>query len=287
MLVMAQSRKVAGAFLAVAATAALHAVEPALLGVVALSGAFLAAATPSAVVRLDIVAILAVWGMIAVMFGVEGAGCFILAHTAVTACARVILCIVRPVDAILVVCTISACGAPLLDMVLGEDWPVAGSLIALMSLAAPGFLLQRLTSALCSRARTDAALHVALAPLLIGLALGGGIGGLQGAAAVFVAFMLATPLFLLLAPGPGGALRQPLAIHAMGIFAAGLVACLATAAAADYAGGRFAALGPAAAIGMIAGFVALRVHAPAALARLATDRRHTPFGGGGLATHRT
>ena len=62
----------------------------------------------------------------------------------------------------------------------------------------------------------------------------------------------------------------------MGVMAAAFVACLATTVAIGFAGSRFAAMGPAVAVGLISGFIALRVHAPAALDRLNANRSNAP-----------
>ena len=272
MAIIAHARAVA-AIAAIALTClAVHLAQPALLGAFALAGAAVVALAPDTSRRLDVIALAAVWAMFATMFGLAGAGCFILAHVLTICVVRAIETFARPSDAFLTTCVVAACGAPLLDMTLAAHWPVTGSLIVLLALAAPGFALQRLVAAVRDHDCDTDERHLALIPLLAGLAIGGALDGIRGAAAVFVVFALAMPLFSLLAPGALRALRLSLAVHALGVMASALVACIATAVALAFADGRYAAMGPAAAIGMLAGYSVLRVHAPAAAGRLVRGR---------------
>lgn len=272
MVFTAHARAAAGVTALALSALAIHAVQPALLGVLALSGATLAALAPNSSRRLDMIALAAVWAMFTVMFGLAGAGCFVLAHVLVVCAVRLVEAFARPSAAFFATCAIAACGAPVLDMMLSDHWPVTGSLVVILALAAPGFALQRLVAAVRDHDRASAERHIALVPLLAGLAVGGGLDGMRGAAAAFAIFALAMPFFSLLAPGPLHALRLTLASHALGVMASALIACVATAAALGFADGRYAAMGPAAAIGLLAGFMALRVHAPVAVARLARVR---------------
>lgn len=251
------------------------AVQPSVVGALALGGALVVASAPGTARRTDVIAMVAVWAMVAAMFGLSGAGCFILAHVLVVASVRLIQSVVRPSAALLIICTVAACGAPLLEVVLADRWPIVGPLVALLLLGAPGLVLQRIASALRGRDRARDDRLLALAPQLVALAIGGSLGGLNGAAAALVIGTLVTPLVVLLAPGPRGALRFSIATHALGVLAAGLVACVATALALRFADAHLAAMAPAAGIGLLAGWAALRVHAPAAIERLKIARPAT------------
>lgn len=240
----------------------------ALVPVAAMSGARL---------RPDIAALTAVWALVVFMFGLPGAGYFILAHAMtfgpIIVLQRVFGAAAVLLFAVVVGALLGASGAPVIDAMLGPGWSAAGPLVLILALGAPGVALHQIAASLCGRERAAEARLLALAPLLVGMVLGGAIGGLAGAAAAYATGSLGTPLILLLAPGPEARRRRAAAARALGVLAAGLVTCATTVAALRFAGDSWAATAPAAGLGLVAGLVALRVHAPTVARSLGRYRR--------------
>ena len=206
--------------------------------------------------------------IVALMFGPAAAGMVTLASAlialALAALPRTVttLALVTPLAAL-----VAAFGAPAANALLGGS-DLVGPVVAVLALGAPGIVLSGMAAATVGPIRAADARLLALTPGLLALVVGARIGGLDGAAAAIAAATLATPLAMLLLPGPGARRRMALAQAGLGVLAAGFTALVAVAAALQLGGGRPLAAVPAAAIGLLVYYVALRVHSPAAAGRL-------------------
>lgn len=161
----------------------------------------------------------------------------------------------------------AAFGAPALGALLGGS-ALAGPVAAVQALGAPGFVLSGMAATAIGPIRYADMRLMALIPTLLALVVGARLGGLDGAVAAVVMAALATPLAALLLPGPGSRRRIALALAALGVLAAGFAALIAVAAALRLGGDASLAAIPAAAVGAIVYYLALRAHAPAVARRL-------------------
>ena len=252
--------------------------SPSAVGGAALAAVMLAGLAPGTVRRLDIVATAAIWGMIAAMFGLTGVGCFVLAQVLVVSLAVLARSLLPATSALVFLTAVSAivaaCGAPYVIALLGQGWSPAGPVIVIVMIGAPGALLHHAASALRGGERAEHERLLALGPQLAAMAVGGGVGGLEGVAAVVAISTLAIPLALLILPGPRASRRFRTAFRGIGVLAAGFVGCVSVVIALRFADGRAAAIPPAVGLGVLLGLVALKVHAPGVAHHLA----HIGFG---------
>jgi hypothetical protein len=263
----------AGALLVLPAIIAVsHVATPEMFGVWALAAVALTAIASGDARRSDLIVTVAVWGMVTVMFGLTGAGIFALAQI-VLGCAVTLIRRLLPPTAALIAVTaaaavLAACGAPSASALLGPGWAQASSALVVLAIGAPGIMLQSVASALRGGDRAEQERLLALGPQLVAMVVSGGAGGIEGVAAALAVCALAMPLGQLLLPGPDAARRSTAAFQALGVLAAGFVGCAVIVVALRFAEWREAALPPAIGLGLLAGLVALRVHAPAAAGRL-------------------
>lgn len=248
----------------VASVAAANLFSSGFIGMTALALAAVVCVAPRR--SFDAAAMFGAWALTAVMFGLPGAGCLILAQTlAASACALVPRG-ARAQTALLVftaAAALLACGYPALAGFLGASGLRLAELVAICAIGAPALALGRIAQWEIGETRYEALRVGLLAPQYLALVAGAALGGLPGAAAGLAFGALSAPV-IALSGTPGGLARHG---QAFGVLAAGLVASLAMAAVPDVAAWATVPAGAA------AGFVALRVHAPEIAAALADEIR--------------
>lgn len=260
-----------------AAAAGLIAVlTPAQAGVLAVIGATAACAHAIPHRRLAAIEDAACLAFLWAMFGVAGAGGFALAALAALAPVNALTQRWRPVTALIAATAAGAILAAFAGAIafLPERWAAFASLAPAILLAAPARALSRLAAgAYGAEPGARARLH-GLGPLLVALVAGAGLGGLPGAAIGWALVRLALPLCLLMTSPR----RAGLAGVGAGVLAAGFLAAASAGLALGYAGDHPVALAAAAVIALAVYMVGLRIHAPAAAARIAalTARLRSP-----------
>lgn len=251
------------------AVAALFALlAPAQAGVLAVIGATAACAHAAAHRRLAAIEDAACLAFLWAMFGLAGAGGFALVAlaalapvSALTRRWRSVTALIAATGAGAVLAAISGAG-----MFLPERWAAYAPLAPALFLALPARALSQLAAGAHGATQCALARLNGLGPLLVALVAGAGLGGLPGAAIGWAIVRLALPVVLLMmAPRRAG-----LAGVGIGVLAAGFVAAAAAGLALQYAGPHPAALAAAAVIALCVYGVGLRIHAPAAAARIAS-----------------
>jgi hypothetical protein len=207
----------------------------------------------------------------AVMFGLEGAGAFALLAALFSWSLVASLGGLRRLTALAVVCLVTGalCALSLpLALSLPERWAPFAVMAPALAAATPRRVLDEIAVAALGVERAASGRLLALPLTLVAMICGGALDGIGGATAAWACARVATPVALLFL---GGRLR--VATLVLGALSASLVGAAGAAAAVA---GPFALAGPA---GLLAAFAALRVHAPAAAARvLRTDRSGTRSG---------